>query len=275
MHKSKHFRVLSIDGGGIRGLYAATYLSSLARQYATTRGEDELDIGKGFDLITGTSTGAVIACALAAGIPLARIATLYQEQGSKIFPVKLPKKMDLKLVLQMLTRPKHLKTGAAALKDALQTEFGDTTLRDIWEERQIGLSIPAIEMSHHHPWVFKTPHLPHTKHRDDDYKLVDVCLAATAAPIYRSMARVENRSTSGSHVFVDGGLWANNPVLIGLADALEMTSPKGRIEIFCLGTCSRPEGEIVGDNNLDRGLIEWQFGGQAMMLAINAQVICF
>ena len=64
----KPFRVLSIDGGGMRGLYTAAYLSSLVQRYSVTRGEAGLDIGKGFDLITGTSTGAIIACGLAAGV---------------------------------------------------------------------------------------------------------------------------------------------------------------------------------------------------------------
>ena len=53
----KRLRVLSVDGGGMRGLYTAAYLSSLGRRYAVTRDEAGLDIGKGFDLIVGTSTG--------------------------------------------------------------------------------------------------------------------------------------------------------------------------------------------------------------------------
>ena len=77
MGASQTLRVLSIDGGGMRGLYTATYLSSLAQRYTVTRGTTELDIGKGFNLITGTSTGAIIACALAAGISLNRVSALY------------------------------------------------------------------------------------------------------------------------------------------------------------------------------------------------------
>ena len=67
-------RVLSIDGGGMRGLYSATYLSSLVKRYTKTRNLEGIDIGRGFDLITGTSTGAIIACVLAAGVPLDRVA---------------------------------------------------------------------------------------------------------------------------------------------------------------------------------------------------------
>ena len=271
----KRLRVLSIDGGGMRGLYTVAYLLSLTQRYAVTRGEDELDIGKGFDLITGTSTGAIIAGALAAGVSLDRVSALYRKRGPEIFPLKLPRKAGVSLARQICKRSRYLKSGAAALEDALYTTFGDITLGDIWRERQIALAVPSIEMSRHHAWVFKTPHLKNSRHRDDNYKLVEVCLATTAAPIYRSMARIENPDTPGYHVFVDGGLWANSPVLVGLIDALEMTSPGDGIEIFCLGTCPRPEGELVGSNDLDRGLREWQFGGGVVGLALSAQEFAF
>ena len=271
----KRLRVLSIDGGGMRGLYTAAYLESLVQRYAVTRGATGLDIGKGFDLIVGTSTGAIIACSLAAGVSLDRVSALYRERGPEIFSLKLPEKAGLDLAWQMCKRPRYLKAGAAALKNALQTELGDITLGDIWRDRQIALAVPAVEMSRYHSWVFKTPHLANTKHRDDGYKLVDVCLATTAAPIYRSMTQIENPDTLGHHVFVDGGLWANNPVLVGLIDALGMTAPGARIEIFCLGTCPRPEGELVGSNGLDRGLGEWRFGGGVVTLTLSAQEFAF
>ena len=268
-------RILSIDGGGMRGLYTASYLSSLAQRFATARGVSHLDIGKGFDLIIGTSTGAIIACALAAGISLGRVSDLYRRRGPEIFPRKLPSRIGPKLLWQMWRRTRYLRDGALALENALHKELGDITLGDIWRDREIALAIPAIEMSRHHSWVFKTPHLPNTTHRDDGYRLVDVCLAATAAPIYRSMTRLDAPDTFGSHVFVDGGLWANNPVLVSLVDALGMTQPGERIEIFCLGTCPRPGGELVDSDNLYRGLSDWQFGGGVVNLAISAQGFAF
>ena len=243
-NRPKCLRVLSIDGGGMRGLYTVAYLESLAQRYAVTRGEAGLDIGKGFDLITGTSTGAIIACALAADVSLDRISALYRKHGPEIFPIKLPKKAGVNLVWQLWKRPRYLKAGTAALEDSLHAVLGDTTLGNIWQDRQIALAVPAIEMSRYHSWVFKTPHLANTRHRDDGYRLVDVCLATTAAPVYRSMTRIENPDTLGHHVFVDGGLWANNPVLVGLIEAVELTKPRDRIEIFCLGTCPRPEGGV-------------------------------
>ena len=59
------YRVLSLDGGGMRGIYTAAFLARLTDQFARIRGENALDLGRGFDLITGTSTGAIVGCALA------------------------------------------------------------------------------------------------------------------------------------------------------------------------------------------------------------------
>ncbi len=131
----RRLRVLSIDGGGMRGLYTAAYLSSLAQRYATTREVDALDIGKGFDLITDTSTGAIIACALAAGVPLDRVAALYRERGPDIFPLKLPASPGMNLAWQTWKRPHYLKAGAAALEEALSAELGENTLGDVWRDR--------------------------------------------------------------------------------------------------------------------------------------------
>src|SRR5712692_9506401 len=88
--ESRPFRIVSLDGGGMRGVYTATYLGELADAFARKRRIPALDVGKGFDLIAGTSTGGIVACALAAGIPLRAVVSLYQEHGRAIFPMKLP-----------------------------------------------------------------------------------------------------------------------------------------------------------------------------------------
>ena len=83
-------RVLSLDGGGMRGTYTATYLDRVAATFAERRAIGGLDIGAAFDLIVGTSTGGIIACALAAGVPLAEVVELYREHGAAIFRRRLP-----------------------------------------------------------------------------------------------------------------------------------------------------------------------------------------
>lgn len=276
-HNPKPLRVLTLDGGGMRGTYTSTYLERLAGAFAARRGVKALDIGAAFDLIVGTSTGGIVACALAAGVPLAQITALYIEHGTRIFRRQLPTHV-VSLVGDLRRRAGALAEGTTALRQALENSFGQVTLGEIYATRSIGLAIPATEMGQHRAWVFKTPHLNETtSHRDDHYSLVDVCLATTAAPIYRSMAVVEHPPVGGSgyNVFVDGGLWANNPVLVGLLDALEMTAPDREIQIFSLGTCPLPAGEFVHRSDVHRGLWDWRFGGEAASLAIDAQQFAF
>lgn len=278
---SNPFRVLCIDGGGMRGYYAARYLAALADCYAETRGVKRLDVGKGFNLIVGTSTGAIIGCALAAAVKLSTVAELYREYGSAIFPVKVPSKRgwdllwqlaaDPKYARQLLRRSKYLKSGAVAMERALHATIGTIKMREVWEQRNIALAIPVVEMSGHHARVLKTPHLPNTRHRDDDYTLAEVCLAATAAPIYRSMARLRNPYGHGHHVFVDGGLWANSPVLVGLVEALELAGEGQAVEVYCLGTCPPPEGDLIEAGDVDRGLFGWLLGGAVINVSLRAQ----
>ena len=83
------YRVLSLDGGGMRGIYTGAFLARLTDQFARIRGESALDLGLGFDLITGTSTGAIVGCALAVGRPMTEVVALYREHGCRIFPHRI------------------------------------------------------------------------------------------------------------------------------------------------------------------------------------------
>jgi len=270
-------RVLSLDGGGMRGTYTATYLDVVAATFAKRRGVAALDIGVAFDLIVGTSTGGIIACALAAGIPLGEIVALYAEHGASIFPRPLPSGVT-GVLADHYKRAQALAAGTESLRMALTAKLGTKTLGEIYGERGIALAIPAVEMSQHRGWVFKTPHLKDTTmHRDDNYTLVEVCLATSAAPIYRSLAAVDHpdAGATGFNVFADGGLWANNPVLVGLIDALDLTKPGQEIHIFSLGTCPMPAGEQIAKSAVNRGFYEWKFGGEAAGLTIDAQQFAF
>jgi uncharacterized protein len=268
------FRVLCIEGGGMRGIYSASYLDALMTRYSDTRKVTHIDLGKAFQLICGTSTGAILACALAADVRMSNVIDLYRNEGPKIFPEKVPSAFT-KILWQFGRRPALNRAGAAALKAALTAQLKAMKLIDIWNERGIGLAIPAVEMSRHRSWVFKTPHLENSKHRDDDYTLVDVCMATTAAPVFRSVAWLPNPKMQGGHAFVDGGLWANNPILVGLTDALELTKPGDAIEIFCLGTCPPPSGDQITPALVDRGYKEWRFGADAAAVSISAQQYAF
>jgi len=276
MPASVPFRVLSLDGGGMRGTYTATYLDRVAATFAQRRTIDAIDIGGAFDLIVGTSTGGIIACALAAGVPLGDVVDLYREHGAAIFRRPLPVGL-LGMPRDHVCRPAALEAGEASLRAALDKTLGQMTVREVYEARGIALAVAAVEMSQHHAWVFKTPHFAATNHRDDGYTLIDLCLATSAAPIFRSMAAIDHADARGKgyNVFVDGGLWANNPVLVGLIEALDMAVPGQKIEIYCLGTCPMPAGEQIARDAVHRGLTQWKFGGDAAALAIDSQQFAY
>lgn len=255
----------------MRGIYTAAFLQGMLDAFSRERENVTLDLGSAFDLIVGTSTGAIVGCAAAFGCPMNEVVELYRSHGAKIFPQKL--KSDFTVIGQMLTRSKYLKQGRLALQAALEQVLGNETIGEVYARRGIGLLIPAVEMSQQRAWVFKTAHLG--THRDDNVRLVDVCMASSAAPLYRSLAAVPaDDGLGGMRVFADGGLWANNPVLVGLIDALKMRE-NAPIEIYSAGTFPRPDGELISEDHLDRGLMEWKFGGAAASLSIAAQEFAF
>src|SRR4051794_25268827 len=87
---TQQLRVLSLDGGGMRGVYSAEYFAALSDAFAKKRNVAMLDLGGAFDLVVGTSTGAILACGIAAGVPLRKIVSLYRDHGQEIFPKKIP-----------------------------------------------------------------------------------------------------------------------------------------------------------------------------------------
>lgn len=271
----KPYRVLSIDGGGMRGLYTATYLDRLLTMSAEKRKVAPIDFGAAFDLIVGTSTGAIIGLALAAGVPLSEVSALYESWGSRIFRRKMPDSLS-SLLRDFLPRKRALAEGAVELRQVLSNTFGEMRLGDILSQREIAVAIPAVDMGRHRSWVFKTAHLPGSNGRDNDYSIVDVCMATSAAPLYRSLAAIPDPIDAGSYdVFVDGGLWANNPILVGLIDALDMTRDDDAIEIYSLGTCARPAGEVIARSGIAWSWKEWKFGGAITPVAIDAQEFAF
>lgn len=267
------YRVLSLDGGGMRGIYTAAFLARLTDQFARKRGDPALDLGLGFDLITGTSTGAIVGCALAVGRPMTEVVALYRKHGPKIFPHRLTGKRSA--IYRATQGDRFVRQGDKALRQALRGVLGETTMLDVFEQRQISLSIPAVLMSEHRAWVFKKT--PKSGVRDDHYPLVDVCTATSAAPIYRSLAAIDDPNTPGGppQVFADGGLWANNPIMVGLVDALTIADNDRPIEIFSLGTCPRPEGDHLDAETAHRSMLDWRLGADVAPLSISAQEFAF
>jgi len=261
------FRVLSLDGGGMRGVYTASLLENYSREIAKReKREKTLDIGAGFHLIVGTSTGGIIAAALAAGKPINQVKELYLEHGKNIFPDPF----DQDKWKRWACRNRKTAAGnALALRKALEEVFGEMTFGDLYEQRGIMLCLPAINVASNAPRVFKTPHGYYQL--DSELPLVEACLATSAAPIVLPLAFVTWPDDKSETAFVDGGLFANNPALIGLIEALEFAEDRP-IQILSLGTCSPPSGQSLSKKEVNRGLQQWKAGLGILDVGMDAQV---
>lgn len=267
------FRVLSLDGGGMRGLYTATLLQQLSARFSDQKAGAELDIGKGFDLIVGTSTGGILATGLTYGLSVSKIVELYRNVGPKIFVNPQPSGWLAFLIwaAKSFTKPAN---SSIPLRDALHELFGGTTVKQLFDRRQIGLCLTAVKLLDEKFRVFKTPHIS-AKDYDNPYRLVDICLATSAAPIFLPLAGIRSpRDPNILDSFADGGLAANNPVLIGLIEALQLAKTSQPIHILSVGTCSAPEGMLLNEKALNRGLLHWKAGAKALTLSMNAQASC-
>jgi uncharacterized protein len=266
-------RVLALDGGGIRGYYTAQVLAGLLASFEKQRGGVRLDLGKGFDLIVGTSTGGILAAGLAVGKSPVEIAQLYRQSGSEIFPRRfvIPKGIIRKVgwIARYWSRPV---SSQSALEKGLTSVFGDSTLTDVWRKRYIALAVPAVSIENYGPKVFKTPHATRFTH-DPDLRLVDVCLATSAAPLFFPLHPITKaKGYFRDDLFVDGGLWANNPSLVGLIEAIEIVSlggtPGRPIQIFSLGTCAGPVDQSHLKSNPTGGLKTWNAGKDVTELTL-------
>jgi len=104
------------------------------------------------------------------------------------------------------------------------------------------LCITSVNLSDYSPRVFKTPHNL-LKNADNNRKLIDVCLATSATPIIFPVANILDPERKDIYEnFVDGGLWANSPILVALTEAISCSKENQKIEIISISTCPTQKG---------------------------------
>ena len=226
-------RILAIDGGGIRGLIPALVLTELERR----AGRRVFEL---FDLIAGTSTGGILACALCApdALPASELVKLYEEEGPEIFDRSL---------FQRIRSAEGLldeKYDDAALDRALERFLQHKLLSETRPE----LLVPTYDTALPGPYFFKTTKARETP-ADDDFPLSLVARATSAAPTY--FEPVE----AGARSLVDGGVFAANPAMCGLAEALNTVAPRD-VVLLSLGTGERTHRRSFGEIK-DWGLARW------------------
>lgn len=273
MHSSteERFRILSIDGGGVRGYLAARILANI-ESYLARKKKDEQSIGLRFDFIAGTSTGGIISLALALGRRASEVAAFYEANIPAIFGARQRRGR-----LSRLFRPKY---DPAALREALEEFFGDTTLHDV----KADVCVVAVSLQNAKVRLYKSDYLDRNAARLDE-KLVDIALATSAAPTY-----FPAHSSVHSHNLVDGGVGANNPSMIALVDALQFERPskrgtpppkldelRNRITMVSIGTgeqCGMPY--TLGLKRLSQGgVVNWGFNFYQAAIESQSQLAHF
>jgi patatin-like phospholipase/acyl hydrolase len=235
------FQILSLDGGGLKGIYSAAVLAAL-----------EADTGKSvaghFDLITGTSTGGIIALGLGLGISPKKILEFYVKDGPEIFRNRWKGRSALHLL--------RAKYSARPREKALRGVFGDRILGSSTK----ALVVPAYDLDADRVYLFKTPHTDNLL-RDWKTPAWQVAMATSAAPTYFPSYRLPSDRTR----LIDGGVWANNPSMVGVVEAVSLFGATlEQIHLFSLGTTSAVTART---RRLDRGgLGQWAVRGGVEVL---------
>lgn len=265
------FVVLSIDGGGVRGYLPALVLAEIEKRTG-------LAIAQQFDLVAGTSTGALLTLGLTTPDDknpskpknsAARIAQFYKEKSEEIFPN--PK---LNIAKQMT----GTKYSNKKLKEQCDALFGNTTT----DQLLAPILIPSIIISRSLPadnanpvaktqfqsYFFK--HRPKLARGSKDlvFKVTDVALGATAAPTYLAAEAItplrhrDGTKWQGSpFIIADGGLGANNPAQCALMESVKFREGLGfaenaRVIMLSLGTGDDPK--TIDPKTLDNGgILSW------------------
>ena len=207
------FNILALDGGGIRGVYAAHVLARL---------EDTLDlpVRECFNLIAGTSAGSIIAGAASMSIPMKRVVNLFENQAGRIFKKK-------RFSLSPFVGSRY---SAGPLEEVIGEYLPEVTMGEIPSP----LMITSSDISTGGVRVFKSPYLKDLGEpylRDGGVRLRDAILASCAAPTYFDPKPV------GEYLLADGGLWANNPTIIAVCEGLsKFQKPLGTIRVMSVGT---------------------------------------
>jgi patatin-like phospholipase/acyl hydrolase len=221
----KTFRILSLDGGGIRGVFPAALLARLEEHL-------ELPIGHYFDLIAGTSTGGIIAIGLGLGLSAREILKLYVEQGPAIFDQQHGAVQNW--VRQKVRGMAHLfvtKHSSEPLRHSLEEVLGRRRLG----ESRTRLVIPAWHPVLERVYIYKTAHHPRLE-TDHKQLAIDAAMAPAAAPTF-----LKPHMTESAVELIDGGVWAHNPIGVAAIEAIGMLGwPGDKLKILSIGTINEP-----------------------------------
>lgn len=230
----KELKILSLDGGGVRGYLSAKILANI-EQLLNESNNENINIGQRFDLIAGTSTGGIIACALSIGKSAKEIFNLYETLIPEVFIAKNDGVFKSKY-------------SSDVLKEKLSEILGNNTLADVITD----ICITSVDVENSSPRFHKSSYFGRNAIRLDE-KLIDLALATSAAPTYFPLV-----NTLHSTNLTDGGMVANNPSLVALIDAMELTGNNlNNISLISIGTGEQCHMPYDVESLKDGGKQDW------------------
>lgn len=262
---NQSFNILSIDGGGIRGVFPAKILAELEAKLKAD-GNEKWQIYEHFDLICGTSTGGILAIALALGIPAKDLHDLYLENAKAIFGCK-------KGFLKQLRFASHERTE---LEKLIKAKFGEATenkedprLKDC----KTSICVPIYDLFNGQPSVLKNNYHPKFT-RDYHIPAYKAALATSAAPTYFTPYSSEYTDLNGLHKSfsnkVDGGVIANNPALLGIIEAQEAFYQNlANIRVLSIGTGHQKFSDSA--HRTKWGILYWMNGKKQRLIDLFMQ----
>lgn len=240
----KTFKILSIDGGGIRGIVPALFLTEIEKRSGQP-------ISQLFDLIAGTSTGGILALGMTVpnddGTPRYAASEgvgFYADAGPLIF------ERSLWRVITTLASLSDEIYPSGPIEAALDKYFGDAML----SETLTDVLITSYDIERRIPWFFRSARA----HQQPDYNfpMKVVARATAAAPTYFETVRVDSADGETYYPLVDGGVFANNPTMCAYIDAVRHYPGYDDYLVVSLGTGQNTKA-IPYDSAKDWGLIGW------------------
>lgn len=237
-------RILSLDGGGIRGLVSCHWLDGVERSLA---GAGKPGLIERFDLIAGSSTGALVACGLAHGLSPAALADVYRDQRHLIFP-DLPGRLWSRAGRSFYAGLSAPRYDGVGLEKVLKKVFGKTTLGQL-RAPVLATSYDTISRT---PVIFKSFDACHRK-----LPVWEVCRASSAAPTYfpAHPMKIQGKACA----MIDGGVVANNPTACAIAEAMRKDAQVDNsrdLVVLSVGTGERTRS-IDLHSAREWGALEW------------------
>ena len=237
-------KVLSIDGGGIRGIIPAMVLAEIERRTGKLTSEV-------FDLVAGTSTGGILALGLTkpgqggkAQYSAETLIELYETEGGKIFDLNVWHQ------LQSVGGFAEEKYPSKGIEEVAKRYFDDVPLAEALTE----VLVTAYEIERRGPWFFKRRHARDENREGDNFLMRDVARATSAAPTYFEPLQLE-WGPHGERAFIDGGVHSNNPAMCAYVEAIKIY-PEEDILVVSLGT-GEPTREMPYEEVKGWGLALW------------------